>query len=97
MIWKKHYNIALNNILSDPWLSSKQFALLIIAWIHAVIGLHFFLRLFETYRRLAIHLYPVIIISPLLVIFSLGRVGLELDVARALAADAANQTEFHSK
>jgi adenylate cyclase len=75
-----NYNFAINAILSSPWLSIKQLALLIIAWIHAVIGLHFFLRLFETYRRLAIHLYPVIIISPLLVIFSLGRVGLELDV-----------------
>lgn len=75
-----NYNFALNAILSSPWLSSRQLALLIIAWFHAVIGLHFFLRLFDTYRRLAIHLYPLVIIIPILVIFSLGRVGLELDV-----------------
>lgn len=75
-----NYNFALNAILSSAWLSTKQLALLIIAWVHAVIGLHFFLRLFNTYRRLAVHLYPLVILCPLLVIFSLGRVGLELGV-----------------
>lgn len=80
MGYDPNYDFALNAILSNPWLSSRQLLLLIVAWIHVVIGLHFFLRLFEFYRRIAVHLYPLVILSPLLVIFALGRVGLELGV-----------------
>ena len=75
-----NYEFALTAILSSPWLSTKQFLLVIIVWLHVVVGLHFFLRLFQGYRRNAIHLYPLVILSPLLVIFSMLRVGLELGV-----------------
>ncbi len=75
-----NYEFALTAILSSPWLSTKQFLLVIIVWSHVVIGLHCFLRLFRSYRRKAIHLYPLVVLSPLLVIFSMARVGLELNV-----------------
>ena len=81
-----NYNLALNAILSNPLNTVRQFALVIIAWIHAVIGLHFFLRLSKFYRRVALHLYPVVILVPLLVIFSLVRAGFELDVWKAESA-----------
>lgn len=75
-----NYDLALNAILSSPWLSTKQFLLVIVAWIHVVIGLHFFFRLFGFYRRIAIHLYPFVIITPALVVFSMLRVGIELGI-----------------
>ncbi len=75
-----NYDFVLTAILSSPWLSTKQFLLVIIVWLHVVVGLHFFLRLFRGYRRKAVHLYPLVVISPLLVIFSMLRVGMELGV-----------------
>ncbi len=75
-----NYEFALTAILSSPWLSSKQLLLMIIVWLHVVVGLHYFLRLSRSYRRKAIHLYPLVVILPLLVIFSMLRVGTELGV-----------------
>ncbi len=75
-----NYDFVLTAILSSPWLSTKQFLLVIIVWLHVVVGLHFFLRLYRGYRRKAVHLYPLVVISPLLVIFSMLRVGMELGV-----------------
>lgn len=75
-----NYEFALTAILSSPWLSTKQLLLVVIVWIHVVIGLHFFLRLFHAYRRIAIHLYPLVVILPLLVVFSMLSVGLDLGV-----------------
>lgn len=60
-----NYEIALTTILGSSWLTAKQLLLVIVVWIHVVIGLHFFLRLFRFYRRIAIHLYPLAVISPL--------------------------------
>ncbi|MCP4431310.1 MAG: 2Fe-2S iron-sulfur cluster binding domain-containing protein [Gammaproteobacteria bacterium] len=87
MGYDPNYDFALNAILSSPWLSSKQLVLVIVAWIHVVIGLHFFLRLFKTYRRMAVHLYPIVILTPLLVLFSLIRVGFELGVWTSKSAE----------
>ena len=75
-----NYDFALTAILSSPWLMTRQFFLVIVAWVHVVIGLHFFFRLFSRYRHRAIHFYPFVILLPLLVILSLGRVGMELGV-----------------
>jgi len=75
-----NYDFALTAILSDSWLMTRQFLLLIVAWVHVVIGLHFFFRLYPGYRHRAIHFYPFVILLPLLVMFSLGRVGMDLGV-----------------
>jgi adenylate cyclase len=75
-----NYEYALSGILSNDWVLAKQSLLLLVAWSHVVIGLHFFLRLFRWYRGWKLHLYPVVILIPLLVILSLGRIGIELEV-----------------
>jgi adenylate cyclase len=75
-----NYEYSLSGILSNNWVLAKQSLLLLVAWSHVVIGLHFFLRLFRWYRGWKLHLYPVVILIPLLVILSLGRIGIELEV-----------------
>ena len=75
-----NYEYSLSGILSNDWVLARQVLLLLVAWSHVVIGLHFFLRLFYWYRGWKLHLYPVVILIPLLVILSLGRVGIELEV-----------------
>jgi len=75
-----NYEYSLSGILSNDWVLARQGVLLIVAWSHVVIGLHFFLRLFRWYRGWKLHLYPVVILIPLLVVLSLGRIGIELEV-----------------
>ncbi len=54
--------------------------MLVVAWIHVIIGLHFFLRLFRWYSGWRQHFYPLTILIPLLVVMSMLRVGNELGV-----------------
>jgi len=75
-----NYDYALNIILSNNWILFKQALLVIVVWSHAVIGLHFFLRLFAWYRRWYLRLYPLVIIMPLLVFLSMIRMGVELEI-----------------
>jgi adenylate cyclase len=75
-----NYQYSLSGILSNDWLLTRQGLLMLVAWSHVVIGLHFFLRLFRWYRGWKLHLYPVVILIPLLVILSMGRIGIELEI-----------------
>jgi adenylate cyclase len=75
-----NYEYALSAILSNDWILTKQGVLVIVAWTHAVVGLHFFLRLFSWYENWAVRLYPLVIIMPLLVFLSMMRMGFELEV-----------------
>ena len=81
-----NYDYALNGILSNKWILTKQALLIIVAWSHAVIGLHFFLCLFTWYQSWAVRLYPLIIIMPLLVFLSMLRLGFELEIWPQLEA-----------
>ena len=83
-----NYEFALTAILSSPWLTTRQFLLVIVAWVHTVIGLHFFFRLSSRYRHRSVHFYPIVILLPLLVILSLARVGTELGVWNAEAENS---------
>jgi len=75
-----NYEFSLSGILSNDWLLARQGLLVLVAWSHVVLGLHFFLRLFRWYRGWKLHLYPLVILLPLLVFLSMGRIGLELEV-----------------
>ena len=75
-----NYQFILNGILSNDWIMLKQGLLLLVAWSHVVLGLHFFLRLIPGYGRWKIHLYPVVILMPLLVTLSMLRMGNELEI-----------------
>ena len=75
-----NYEYSLSGILSNNWVMAKQGLLLLVAWSHVVIGLHFFFRLFSWYRGWFLRLYPVTLLIPLLVILSMVRIGFELEV-----------------
>ena len=75
-----NYEFALNGILSNDWLLARQGLLLLVAWTHVVIGLHFFLRLFRWYSGWRPHLYPIAILIPLLVVLSMLRLGHEMNI-----------------
>ena len=75
-----NYEYALSGMLTNNWKLARQGLLLLVAWSHVVIGLHFFLRLFPWYRDWKLHLYPLSILLPLLVVLSMLRIGIELGV-----------------
>jgi len=75
-----NYQYSLTGILSNDWVLAKQGLLLLVAWSHVVLGLHFFLRLFRWYSGWKLHFYPVVILMPLLVVLSMARIGIELEV-----------------
>lgn len=75
-----NYEYSLSGILSNNWVMAKQGLLLLVAWSHVVIGLHFFFRLFPWYRGWFLRLYPVTLLIPLLVVLSMARIGFELEV-----------------
>jgi len=75
-----NYEYSLSGILSSDWVLAKQGILMLVAWSHVVLGLHFFLRLFRWYSGWKLHFYPVVILMPLLVVLSMARIGIELEV-----------------
>ncbi len=79
MGYNLNYEFALSGILTNDWTLARQGLLLLVAWSHVVIGLHFFLRLFHWYRGWRLHLYPIVILIPLLVTLSILRIGDELN------------------
>ena len=73
-----NYEYLLSIMLTDDWLVIRQLLLLLVAWCHVLIGLHFFLRLFRWYGKWKVHFYPLAILVPLLVVLSIGKIGGEL-------------------
>ena len=81
-----NYNYALNLMLSDNWSLARQGLLLIVAWGHMAVGLHFFLRLFRSYGKWRIYLSLAALLIPLLVALSMLRIGTDLQVWHAETA-----------
>ncbi|TDJ28665.1 MAG: hypothetical protein E2O57_04100, partial [Gammaproteobacteria bacterium] len=75
-----NYEYLLSGILSNDWVLARQGLLLLVAWSHVVLGLHFFLRLFRWYSGWKLHFYPVVVLMPLLVVLSMARIGIELEI-----------------
>ena len=50
----------------SPWLGAMQVAVLIIAWIHGCIGLHFWLRIRPWYQRHVVYFYAAALLVPIL-------------------------------
>ena len=68
----------------DPWLVPRHVALVLIAWGHGCIGLHFWLRLKPGYARWLPVTYGAAIVLPLVALLGFMVAGLEV---RRLAAD----------
>jgi adenylate cyclase len=75
--------------LPDLWnsLQVNQFALVLIVWTHACIGLHYWLRLSRNYRRIAPALLGVAVLLPALALSGFT-VGARQAIATASAEDA---------
>ena len=86
-----NYESELSGLLTNDWFAFKRALLVVVAWAHAVVGLHFFLRLFGWYRRWPQVLYPIAILLPLLVFLSMARLNIEFDQAAQQAEPAAYQ------
>jgi adenylate cyclase len=64
-----------------PWLGVLQFAVLIVAWVHAMIGLRFWLRLKPWYPRWQPLLYAVALLLPTLALLGFVEAGREVAAA----------------
>jgi adenylate cyclase len=76
-----------------PWLGAKQATLLLIAWTHACIGLHYWLRQRAWYRRVLPLAYAVALLLPVMALGGFAQMGREvaawsqpMEVARRQAA-----------
>lgn len=72
------YTSVLTFMFSENWFWIRQYLLVFVAWVHVCIGLHFFLRLFGAYRKIAIFLYPLAIILPVAAIVSISQTASDL-------------------
>ncbi|MGH6947630.1 MAG: 2Fe-2S iron-sulfur cluster-binding protein, partial [Kiloniellales bacterium] len=72
--------------LFDPWAGLQQASVLLIAWTHACLGLHFWLRLKAGYECLLPYLYASALVFPLLALTGVWVAGRDI---LHLAADSA--------
>jgi adenylate cyclase len=62
----------------DPWTGFRQTSLLVVAWTHGCIGLHFWLRLRPWYRRLFPVLLSAYVLVPVLAFLGIAEAGREV-------------------
>ncbi len=89
-----NYEFALSRLLTNPSEVVRQGVLVIIVWGHAMVGLHFFLRLMPHYRDWRPRLYPLVLLIPLLVYLAIIRVGVDLQVWQQDYLQPDNQQTF---
>lgn len=88
------YESVVDGILNDPWVSTRQAVLIVAAWTHAIIGLHYFFRLFRGYERWTIYLYPLVVLLPVLAILAVVRVGVDLQVWEQKGAGESGRSSY---
>jgi adenylate cyclase len=67
-----------NYFVADPWAGLLQLAVLVVAWVHAVIGLRFWLRLKPWYERWQPLLFAFALLMPTLAILGYAEGGREV-------------------
>jgi len=77
------YHTVITTLWASPVAMVRQPLLVVVVWIHLVIGLHYWLRLRSRYRRALRVFYPVAVVVPLLALLGFWGAGIEL---RELAA-----------
>ena len=80
------YPYVIGALWSDDWLRIKQPVLVVLVWVHASIGLHFWLRLKAWYRRFLPVFYAIAIVLPVLAILGFVRAGLDMQNALSFPA-----------
>jgi len=72
------YHAVIAGIWSKPAAMVRQPLLVVIVWTHLVIGLHYWLRLRDGYRRALTYLYPIAVMMPVLALLGFWGAGIEL-------------------
>jgi len=62
----------------DPWAGFRQSSLLVVAWTHGCIGLHFWLRLRPWYRRMFPVMLSAYVLLPVLALLGFAQAGREV-------------------
>ena len=70
--------VVFNLWVLDPWALFRQTSLLVVAWSHGCIGLHFWLRLRPWYRRLFPVLLSAYVLVPVLAFLGIAEAGREV-------------------
>ena len=61
----------------DPWGGARQALVLLVAWTHGCIGIHFWLRLRPWYRSAALTLYSIALLLPAVALLGFANAGRE--------------------
>ena len=72
------YPLVLGAIWSDDFTLVRQIALVLVVWLHVVVGLHFWLRLRAWYARAVPWLYAAALLLPVLSLLGFAASGLEI-------------------
>ena len=82
------YPLVLGGIWSDDFNVARQIALLLVVWLHVVVGLHFWLRLKTWYAGAVPYLYAAALLLPVLSLLGFATAGIEVQ-RRIVEEDAA--------
>ena len=77
------YHVVVAGIWANPAAMVRQPLLVVIVWTHLAIGLHYWLRLRQGYRRNLRVLYPIAVMIPVLALLGFWAAGFELRAAAA--------------
>ena len=72
------YPLVLGAIWTDGFEVAEQTALVLVVWLHVVVGLHFWLRLRAWYARAVPYLYAAALLLPVLSLLGFAASGLEI-------------------
>ncbi len=86
------YPLVLGAIWTDDFHLARQTVLLLVVWLHVVVGLHFWLRLRSWYARALPYLYAAALLLPVLSLLGFAESGLE--IRRLILEEGAAETIF---
>ena len=86
------YPLVLGVIWTDDFHLARQTVLLLVVWLHVVVGLHFWLRLGSWYAKALPYLYAAALLLPVLSLLGFAESGLE--IRRLILEEGAAETIF---
>ena len=72
------YYFTIVSIFDNWWYVTRQFLLVVVAWLHVCIGLHFWLRMKRWYKRYLPVIYVIAELVPILSVLATARISLDL-------------------
>jgi adenylate cyclase len=77
------YHAVVAGIFANPAAMFRQPLLVVLVWTHLCVGLHYWLRLRDGYRRSLRFIYPIAVMLPVLALLGFWGAGIELRAATA--------------